>query len=125
MLISAKAGSVWNKIYENHMNNESFIWTSKAVPLMLNSKEEITVFSSAEALEYNSPGMIFEIFEKNNTTCTVDNKNIHPADFLTCVLREYLRNHLSSKKVFYIYLHPCLNSFQINYDFFKSDHKSC
>ena len=67
VLISAKAGSVWNKIYENHMNNESFIWTSKAVPLMLNSEEEITVFSSAEALEYNSPGIIIEIY--GNTSC--------------------------------------------------------
>ena len=44
---------------------------------------------------------------------TVSNKNTHLADFETCVFRGYLRNHLSYKKVFYIYLHPCLKSFQM------------
>ena len=34
---------------------------------------------------------------------TESNKNTHLADFETCVFREYLRNHLSYKKVFYIY----------------------
>ena len=41
---------------------------------------------------------------------TVSNKNTHLADFETCVFRGYLRNHLSYKKVFKIYLHPCLKS---------------
>ena len=54
---------------------------------------------------------------------TVSNKNTHLADFETCVFRGYLRNHLSCKKVFYIYLHPCLKSFQMKKEFLKSGHK--
>ena len=43
-------------------------------------------------------------------TCriTVSNKNTHLADFETCVFRGYLRNHLSSKKVF-LYLFASLS----------------
>ena len=44
---------------------------------------------------------------------TVSNKNTHLADFETCVFRGYLRNHLSYEKNVYIYLHPCLKSFQM------------
>ena len=33
--------------------------------------------------------------------------------FWNMCFRGYLRNHLSYKKVFYIYLHPCLKSFQM------------
>ena len=44
---------------------------------------------------------------------TVSNKNTHLADFETCLFRGYLRNHLSCRKVFNIYLHPCLKSFQM------------
>ena len=38
---------------------------------------------------------------------TVSNKYTHLADFETCVFRVYPRNHLSYKKVIYIYLNPC------------------
>ena len=41
----------------------------------------------------------------------VSNKKPHLADFETCVFRGYLRNHLSYKKVFNVYLHPFLKSF--------------
>ena len=44
---------------------------------------------------------------------TVSNKNTHLADFETCVFRGYIRNQLSYKKVFNIYLHRCLKSFQM------------
>ena len=44
---------------------------------------------------------------------TVSNKNTNLADFETCVFRGYLRNHLSYKKHYKIYLHPCLKSFQM------------
>ena len=54
---------------------------------------------------------------------TVSNKNIHLPVFEICVFRGYLRNHLSSKKVFYIYLHPCLKSFQMKKKFLRSGHK--
>ena len=50
--------------------------------------------------------------------CTMSNKKTHLADFETCVFRVYLRNHLS-----YIYLHPCLKSFQMRKEFFKFGHK--
>ena len=46
---------------------------------------------------------------------TVRNKNTHLA-----VFRGYLRNHLSYKKVIYIYLHPCPKSFQMKIYFLKS-----
>ena len=41
----------------------------------------------------------------------------------TCGFRVYLRNHLSKKKIIYISSHPCLKSFQLNKEFFKSGHK--
>ena len=47
---------------------------------------------------------------------TVSNKKTHLAVFETCLFRVYLRNHLSYKKVIYIYLHPCLKSFQMKKD---------
>ena len=57
---------------------------------------------------------------------TVSNKKTHLAVFGTCVFRVYLRNHLSYKKVIFMYLHPRLKSFQIKKKFFKSGHKiSC
>ena len=46
----------------------------------------------------------------------MSNKNTHLADFETSVFRGYLRNHLSYKKVIYIYLHPCRKSFQMKKD---------
>ena len=48
---------------------------------------------------------------------TASNKNTHLDVFETCNFRVYLRNPLSYKNVIYIYLHPCLKSFQINEDF--------
>ena len=54
---------------------------------------------------------------------TVSNKNTHLADFETFVFPGYLRNHLSYKKVFNIYLHPFLKSFQMKKEFLKSGHK--
>ena len=51
-------------------------------------------------------------------------KKPHLADFETCVFHVYLRNHLSYKNVFHIYVHPCLKSFQIKKEFFKSGHKN-
>ena len=55
---------------------------------------------------------------------TVSNKNTHLADFETFVFRGYLRNHLSYKKVFNIYLHPYLKSFKMKKQFLKSGHKN-
>ena len=52
-------------------------------------------------------------------TITVSNKNTHLADFETCVFRGFLRNHLSYKRVTYIYMHPCLKSFQIKKNIFE------
>ena len=40
-------------------------------------------------------------------------QNTHLPVFQICVFRVYLRNHLSYKKNIYIYLHPCLKSFQM------------
>ena len=54
---------------------------------------------------------------------TVSNKNAHLTDFETCVFHGYLRNHLSYKKVIYIYLHPFLKSFQMKKEFFKCSYK--
>ena len=41
---------------------------------------------------------------------TVSNKNMNLAVYYAIVYRVYLRNHLSYKKVIYIYLHPRLKS---------------
>ena len=51
---------------------------------------------------------------------TLSNKKTHLADVETCVFR----NHLSYKKAIYIYLHPCLKSFQMKKQSFKSGPKS-
>ena len=48
-------------------------------------------------------------------SCTVSNKKTHLAGFETCVFRVYLRN---------IYLHPCLQSFQIKKNFSNPVSKS-
>ena len=55
---------------------------------------------------------------------TVSNKYVHLAVFEICVFRVYLRNHLRYKKVIYIYLHPCLKSFQIKNNFWNPVTKS-
>ena len=55
---------------------------------------------------------------------TVSNKNTHLANFETCVFRGYLRNRLSYKNVLYIYLHPCLKSFQMKNNFWNPVSKS-
>ena len=65
--------------------------------------------------------ILTETFHLWCATYTVSNKNL--ADFETYVFRGYLRNHLSYKKVFYIYLHSCLKSFQMKKLFFKSGNK--
>ena len=54
---------------------------------------------------------------------TVSNQNTHLPVFEICVFRVYLRNHLSYKKVFYIYLHLCLKNFPMKKEFFRSGHK--
>ena len=48
----------------------------------------------------------FQVFLRFYCKPTVSNKNTHLADFEACVFRGYLRNHLSYKKVFNIYLQP-------------------
>ena len=48
--------------------------------------------------------------EKKKNEIKVSNKKTHLAVFGTCFFRVYLRNH---EKVIYIYLHPCLKTFQI------------
>ena len=53
------------------------------------------------------------------STCTVSNKNTYLPVFEICVFRVYLLNNLSLKKVIYIYLYPCLKSFQMKKIFFE------
>ena len=53
----------------------------------------------------------FEVCQMKGTH-TVDNKKTRTPCFQTYVFPVYLRNHLSYKKIIYIYSHPCLRSFQ-------------
>ena len=48
---------------------------------------------------------------------TVSYKNTHLAVIETCVFRVYLRNHLTYKKLIFIYSYPCLKSFQMKKEF--------
>ena len=63
-------------------------------------------------------------FRENRYVRTVSNKITHLAVFEAFVFRVYLQIHLCYKKLFYIYLHPCLKSFQMKKQSFKSGPKS-
>ena len=51
---------------------------------------------------------------------TVDNIKTHPPVFQPLVFPIYLRNRLSYKKIYFIFLHPFLKSFQLEQKKIKS-----
>ena len=80
-------------------------------------KHQLTNYTPVYTIKFYHFPYFVELTEKNLYNYpfryAVSNKNTHLADFETCVFRVYLRNQFSHKKVFNIYLHPCLKSFQI------------
>ena len=55
---------------------------------------------------------------------TISNKKYILPVFEISVFRVHLRNHLSCKKVIFIYLHPCLKTFQMKKNFWSPVTKS-
>jgi len=101
-------------IYEKYILNFVLSYNFKYVPLnlvimnmliiktFLGNKENIERLGFCNRKKH----------KKHSFAVTVSNKNTSLADFETCVFRVYLRNHLSYRKVIYIYLHSCLGAFR-------------
>ena len=80
-IAEAEEGTVFNRIYKNNMDDESYMGTIKGMKEILRTNKELTMFSSIEAMHYYShdkcelkivwknPGVFFEsiAFAKNSS----------------------------------------------------------
>ena len=88
-------------------------WIDVKIGLQLNKIFVISKISKISKI-FKNLCLIYSDLQKHESSCLL-------SDCFSC-----FRNHLSWKKVIYIYLHPCLKSFQIKQELFKSSYKiSC
>ena len=55
IFVASKEGTIWNKIYKNHMTEESFILSTQTLHESLETNEKITYFTSVDVMAHISP----------------------------------------------------------------------
>ena len=65
MFLEAEPNSVWNKIWENHMTDDSFTGSGPGIEAILNSNELLTGFFNAQAMTYRSKPCELKILWKS------------------------------------------------------------
>ena len=55
IFVASKEGTIWNKIYKNHMTEESFILSTQTLHESLETNEKITYFTSVDVMTHISP----------------------------------------------------------------------
>ena len=59
-------GTIWNELYKTHITNQSFLSSRKGVEKLLNSNDQVTLFSAIESIAYfNSKPCAIKILWKS------------------------------------------------------------
>ena len=73
-LISAEKGTVWDKIYQNNMNEDSYVGASEGTKIVLESNDHLAIWGAISTIYFNSghpcevrvawesPGVFFQSF---------------------------------------------------------------
>ena len=65
---NSEEGTVWNKLYKNHMTKESFIGGREAIEIVTERNDLLTVYTDLGMIRYHSEPCVLNVLWKSGNT---------------------------------------------------------
>ena len=65
---NSEEGTVWNKLYKNHMTEESFIGGREAIEIVTERNDLLTVYTDLGMIRYHSEPCVLNVLWKSGNT---------------------------------------------------------
>ena len=65
---NSEEGTVWNKLYKNHMTEENFIGGREAIEIVTEREDLLTVYTDLGVIQYHSEPCVLNVLWKSGNT---------------------------------------------------------